>query len=74
MYLTEDSSVVTNETQGPVKYPPEITVVTGFHAQHDTKTTSIFIPAHGETNFQGRSPYYQAVKRNQKTPILVSSR
>ena len=39
--LTENSSVVTNDTQGP----PERAVGTHFHVQHDTKTIPVFLPA-----------------------------
>ena len=47
--LTENSSVITNDTQGPQKYPTpqEIAVGTHFHAQHGTKTNPT-LPADGE--------------------------
>ena len=42
--LTENSSVVTNDTQGPQKYPPEI-------AEHGTKNTLVFLPNDGEASW-----------------------
>ena len=51
--LTEISSVITNVIQGPWKIsaPPEIAVGTHFYAQHDTKTTPVFLPADGEASW-----------------------
>ena len=46
--LTENSSIMTNYTQGPWKYPPKITVGTQFHVQHGTKTTPVCLPNDGE--------------------------
>ena len=46
--LTENSSIMTNNTQGPWKYPTKITVGTQFHVQHGTKTTPVCLPTDGE--------------------------
>ena len=47
--LTENSSVITNDTQwtSEISRPPEIAVGTHFHAQHGTKTIPVFLPADG---------------------------
>ena len=52
MTLTENSSVITNDTQGPWKIstPPEVAVGTHFHAKHGTKTISVFLRADGEAS------------------------
>ena len=34
-----------------ISTPPEIAVVTHFHARHGTKTTSVFLPADGEVSW-----------------------
>ena len=52
--LTENSSIATNDTQGPLKYPHhKIAVGTYFHAQHGTKTktTPVFLAADGEVSW-----------------------
>ena len=46
--LTENSSVVTNDTS-EISTSPEIAVVTNFHARHGTTTTPVFLPADGDT-------------------------
>ena len=45
---TENSSVVTNDTS-EISTSPETAVVTNFHAPHGTATTSVFLPADGDT-------------------------
>ena len=48
MTLTENSSVVTNDTQGPQKStPPEIASV----SKHGTKTNPVFLPADGKVSW-----------------------
>ena len=54
MTLTQNLSVVTNDAQGPQKYPyipPEIAVGTDFHVQHRTKTITVFLPTNGEASW-----------------------
>ena len=53
MTHTENSSVVTNDTQGPLEIfiPPEIDVGTYLHVQHGTETTPVFLPADGEATW-----------------------
>ena len=47
----ENSSVVTNDTQGPRKYsPPEIAVGTHFHVWHGAKTILVVLPTDEETS------------------------
>ena len=57
--------------------PLKIAVRTHFHAQHDTKTTLVFLSVDGGVShhyFQIQFPYYQAAQCNLKTPVSVSSR
>ena len=50
--LTENSFVVTNDTQGPQECPHQKNnLVTHINAQHGTKTTSVFLPANGEASW-----------------------
>ena len=53
MTLTENLSVVTNDTQGSreISTAPEIAVGTHFHVRHGTKTISLFLPADGEASW-----------------------
>ena len=45
MTLTENTSVVTNDTQGHQEQQThKIAVGTHMHAHHNTKTTSLFLP------------------------------
>ena len=79
MTLTENSSVVTNGTQGPQKYPHH------WNSCRDAlpcMKMALKLPWYFYQlmekplgrYFQVRSPYYQAAQCNQKTPIPVSSR
>ena len=51
--LTENSSVVTNDTQGPQKYPHHRKYLLGrtYMREHGTKTTPVFLPADGEASW-----------------------
>ena len=50
--LTETSSVVTNDTQGPQKYPHKQKQLQGCTSmcEDGTKTTLVFSPADGEVS------------------------
>ena len=50
MTITENSSAITYDTQGPRKYP-EITVETHLHVRHGTETILVFVPADGEASW-----------------------
>ena len=71
--LTENSSIITNDTKGPQNIH-----ITGYncsstiHTQHDTKTTLVFLPVDGETSCLLLPSYYHAARCNQKTTIPVS--
>ena len=54
MVLTDNSSVVANDTHRPQKYPHhqrERAVWTYLHARHGTKTTPVFLPDNGEASW-----------------------
>ena len=77
--LSENSSVVTNDTQGPRihitgRYTPSgLAVGTHFYMQHGTKTIPMFLQADAEPlvcYFQVRSPYYQAHSATRKRLFL----
>ena len=53
MTLTENSSVITNDTQEPQKYPhhrKQLYERTSM-CKHGTKITQVFLPADGETSW-----------------------
>ena len=66
MTFTKDSFVIKKDTSS-LSTSPEISVGTQFHAGHETKTTSLFLPADGEGSY---SPL--PAQCNHKKPIHVS--
>ena len=77
--LTENSSVVTNDTQWPRKYPHQWKYLLGHTSIHNmalrlSQYFYLLMETSRDHYFQVRSPYCQVAQRNQKTPIPVFSR
>ena len=75
--LTENSSVVKNNTQGTLEIstPQEIAVRPHFHVRHGTtQYFYLLIEKPFGRYFQVWSPYYQAAQCYHKTPLPVSSK
>ena len=72
--LTENSSAVTNDTQGPQKYPQNYTLPCANMALKLPRYFYLLMEKPLGRYFLVWSPYYQAAQCNQKTLIPVSSR
>ena len=77
--LTENSSVIINDTQAPEKYPHHWNKLQGHTSVHNMTLKLpqyFYLPLEKPLGsyFQDWSPYCQAVQCNQKTLVPVSSR
>ena len=78
MTLTENPSVIKNDTQRPQKHPhhQKLAIGTHFHTHHGNKTTPVFLIANGDApwlKLQSSVSLLSCGQCDKKTAILVNS-